>query len=103
MIDDELRPIVNQFVAEMLNDPHCESILLDVREDARVDSDLPVLYLGVIGKQYGCTLSIVEDEYSVSIRDRDTNETITTAKGREGAWELQELLDEIKTKLWEDK
>ena len=103
MIDDELRPIMTQFVAEMLNDPHCESILLDVREDARVDSDLPVLYLDVIGKQYGCTLSIVGEEYSMSIRNCGTGETITTVKGREGAWELQELLDEIKTKLWEDK
>ena len=103
MIGDELYPIVTQFVVEMLNDPHCESILLDAGEDARVDSDLPVLYLDVIGKRYGCTLTIVGDEYSVSIRDRDMDETITTVKGREGAWELQELLAEIKTKLWEDK
>lgn len=35
MIDDGLRPIVTQFVAAMLNDPRCESILLDVGEDAR--------------------------------------------------------------------
>ena len=103
MIDDELRLIVTEFVAEMLNDSHCESILLDVREDARVDSDLPVLYLDVTGKQYGCTLNIVGGEYSVSVRNSDTNKTITTVKGRDGAWELQELLDEIKTKLWEDK
>lgn len=103
MIDDELRPIMTQFVAEMLNDPHCESILLDVREDARVDSDLPVLYLDIVGKRYGCTLSIVGGEYSVSIRNTGTNETITTVKGREGAWGLRELLGEIKTKLWEDK
>lgn len=84
MIDDELRLIVTEFVAEMLNDPRCESILLDVREDARVGSDLPVLYLDVAGKQYGCTLSILGGEYSVSIRDRDMGETITTVKG-EGA------------------
>lgn len=103
MIDGELRPIVTEFVAEMLNDPCCESILLDVGEDAMVDSDLPVLYLDIVGKQYGCTLSIVGEECSASIRDRDTNETITTVNGREGAWWLQELLDEIKAKLWEDK
>ena len=102
MIDDELRPIVTEFVAGMLNDPRCESVLLDVGEDAVVDSDLPVLYLDVTGKRYGCTLSIVGDEYSVSIRDCDMGETITTVKGRE-AWLLRELLAEIKTKLWEDK
>lgn len=99
MIDDGLRPIVTEFIVEMLNDPCCESILLDVGEDAMVDSDLAVLYLDIVGKRYGGTLSIVGDEYSTSIRDRDTNETITTVKGEEGAWELQELLDEIKTKL----
>ena len=103
MIDDELRPIVTQFVAEMLNDPHCESILLDTGEDARVGSDQTILYLDVIGKRHGCTLSIVGEEYSVSIRNSDTNGTITTVKGREGAWKLQGLLNEIKTKLWEDK
>lgn len=104
MIDDEeLRPIVTEFVAEMLNDPHCESILLDVGEDAMVDSDLAVLYLDIVGKQYGCTLSIVGEEYSASIRNTGTDETITTVKRRDGAWELQGLLDEIKTKLWEDK
>ena len=103
MIDNELRPIVTEFIAEMLNDQRCESILLDVGEDAMVDSDLAVLYLDIVGKQYGCTLSIVGSECSASIRNRDTNETITTEKGREGAWELRELLDEIKTKLWEDK
>ena len=102
MIDDELRPIVTEFVAGMLNDPRCESVLLDVGEDAVVDSDLPVLYLDVTGKRYGCTLSIVGDEYSVSIRDCDMGETIATVKGGE-AWLLRELLAEIKTKLWEDK
>lgn len=102
MIDDELRPIVSEFVVEMLNDSRCESILLDTGEDAIVGSDVPVLYLDVIGKRYGCTLNIVDGEYSVSIRDRDTNETITTVKG-EKAWLLQELLAEIKTRLWEDK
>lgn len=103
MIDDGLRPIVIQFVAEMLNDPRCESILLDTGEDAILDSDLPVLYLDVIGKRYGCTLNIVGDEYSVSIRNRDTDETIATVKRREGAWEFQELLNETKTRLLEDK
>lgn len=103
MIDDRLRPIVTEFVVEMLNDPRCESILLDTGEDAILDSDLPVLYLDVTGKRYGCTLSIVGDEYSVSIRDCDTDETIATVKGREGAWKLQKLLDEIKIKLWEDE
>ena len=50
MIDDELRPIVTEFVVEMLNDSRCESILLDTGEDAILDSDLPVLYLDAIGK-----------------------------------------------------
>lgn len=103
MIDDELRPVVTEFVAEMLNDPRCESILLDVGEDAMVGSDSPVLYMDVVGKRYGCALSIVGGEYSVTVRDSDTNSTITTVREREGAWELRELLSEIKTKLWEDK
>lgn len=103
VIDDELRPIVTQFIAEMLNDSSCESLLLDVGEDAMVGSGLPVLYMDVIGKQYGCTLNIVGEEYSVSIRNSNTNETITTMKGRGVAWELQELLAEIKTKLQEGK
>lgn len=103
MINDGLRPIVTEFIVEMLNDSCCESILLDVGEDAMVDSDLSVLYLDIVGKQYGCTLSIVGEEYSASIRNCDTDETITTVKGRDGAWGLQGLLDEIKTKLWEDK
>ena len=101
MIDDGLRPIVTEFIAEMLNNPYCESILLDVGEDATVGSGLPVLYLDVTGKRYGCTLSIVGGEYSVSILNCGTDETITTVKGGEGAWELQELLNEIKTRLRE--
>lgn len=101
MIDGGLRPIVSEFIAEMLNDPRCESILLDVGEDATVGSDLPVLYLDVTGKRYGCTLSIVGAEYSVSVRYSKTDETMTTVKGREGVWELQGLLGEIKTRLWE--
>lgn len=103
MIVDELRPIVSEFIAEMLNDPCCESILLDVGEDAMVDSDLAVLYLDIVGKQYGCSLSIVGSECSASIRNSDTNKTITTVERRKGVWELRELLAEIKTKLWEDK
>lgn len=103
MIDNELRPIVTEFIAEMLNDPCCESILLDVGEDAMVDSDLPVLYLDVVGKRYGCTLNIVGGECSVSIRNTDTNETITAVKRGGEAWELQELLGEIKIRLWEGK
>lgn len=99
VIDDGLRPIVTEFIAEMLNDPCCESILLDVGEDAMVDSDLAVLYLDIVGKQYGCTLSIVGEEYSASIRDRGTDETITTVKGRKGAWGLRELLDDFRTRL----
>nr|DAQ80934.1 MAG TPA: hypothetical protein [Caudoviricetes sp.] len=87
----------------MLNDLRCESILLDVGEDAAVGSDLPVLYLDVAGKRYGCTLTIVGGEYSAIIRNSDTNETVTTVKGRDGAWGLQGLFGEIKTRLWEDK
>lgn len=99
MIDGELRPVVTEFVAGMLNDPCCEYILLDVREDTRVDSDLTASYLDVIGKQYECTLNIVGGEYSASIRDRDTNRIITTVEGGSGEWELRDLLDAIKTKL----
>lgn len=103
MIDGELRPIVVEFIAEMLNNPCCESVLLDVGEDAMVGSDLPVLYMDVIGKRHGCTLSIVGGDYSATIRNSNTNETITVLRGREGVWGLQELLNEIKTRLWEDK
>lgn len=103
MIDDELRPLMTQFVAEMLNDPRCESILLDVGEDAMVGSDLPVFYMDVAGKRCGCTLSIVGGEYSATIRNCDTNETIIALNGRDGTWELRKLLAEIKTRLWEDK
>ena len=88
MIDDELRPIVTEFIVEMLNDPLCESVLLDTGEDAIVGSDQPVLYLDVTGKRYGGTLNIVGGEYSASIRDRDTDEMVTTVK-RDGAWRLQ--------------
>lgn len=103
MIDDELRPVVTEFVAEMLNDPRCESILLDTGEDARVGSDLPVLYLDIIGERYGCTLTIMGGKYSATIRNAGLDETIVVAKRGTGAWRLRELLDEIKTKLWEGK
>lgn len=103
MIDDELRPIVTEFIAEMLNDPDCESVLLDAGKDAIVGSDLSAFYMDVIGRQCGCTLSIIGGEYSATIRDSNTNETITTMRGREGVWGLRELLAEIKTKLQEDE
>lgn len=102
MIDDELRPAVIEFVTEMLNDPHCESILLDVSEDARVDSDMPVLYLDITGKHHDYILSIVGEECSASIRDCDANKTITTVKGRGEAWWLRKLLDDFRTRLRED-
>ena len=98
MIDDGLRPIVIQFVAEMLNDPYCESILLDVGEDAMVDSDLAVLYLDITGKHCDYILSIVGDEYSGSIRYA-TGKTRMMVEGETGAWGLRKLLDEIKTRL----
>ena len=103
MIDDELFPIVTEFVMEMLNDPHCKSVLLDVGEDARAGSDLSVLYLDVVGKRYGCTLSILGGEYSATIRNSVTNNTITIVERGKEVWELLELLDGIKTKLREDK
>ena len=103
MIDGWLRPIVTEFIVEMLNDPRCKSALLDVGEDVIVGSDLPVFYLDVAGKRYGCSLSIVGGEYSVSVRNSVTNDTITTIERGAGAWQLRELLGEIKTKLWEDK
>ena len=103
VIDGELRPVVTEFIVEMLNDSRCESILLDVGGDAMVGSDAPVLYLDIAGKRYGCTLSIVKNYYSATIRNSSTNETVTAVKGGDGAWELQELLNEIKTRLWGDK
>lgn len=101
VIDDELRPIVTEFTAEMLNDPCCGSILLDVGEDARVNSDLPVLYLDITGKRCDYTLSIVGDEYSGGVR-YVTGKTRTTVKGKGRAWELQELLDDFRTRLREE-
>lgn len=100
MIDGELRPIVTEFIVEMLNDPRCESILLDVGEDARVDSGLPVLYLDVTGKHHDYILSIVGDGYSGRIQYANTART--TVERKRGAWGLRELLDDFRTRLRED-
>lgn len=101
MIDDELRPIVAEFIVEMLNDPCCKSVLLDVGEDAMLDSDLAVLYLDVTGKHCDYTLSIVGDEYSGGIRYA-TGKTRMMVEGETGAWGLRGLLGEIKTRLREE-
>lgn len=101
MIDGELRPIVTGFVAEMLNDPCCESILLDVGEDAMVDSGLPVLYLDITGKHHDYILSIVGDEYSGSIR-YVTGKTRMIVEGETGAWRLRNLLNDFRTRLQEE-
>nr|DAS60877.1 MAG TPA: hypothetical protein [Caudoviricetes sp.] len=82
----------------MLNDPRCESVLLDVGEDAMVDSDLPVLYLDITGKNHDYILSIVGDEYSGSIR-YVTGRTWTIAEGEAGAWGLRNLVDDFRTRL----
>ena len=100
MIDDELRPIVTEFIAETLNDPCCEFILLDVGEDARVGSDLPVLYLDVAGKRCDYILSIVGDEYSGSIRYATGKTRMIVERERE-AWRLRILFDEFRTRLRE--
>lgn len=100
MINGELQPIVIGFVAEMLNDPRCEYILLDVGEDATVGSGLPVLYLDVTGKYCDYILSIVGDEYSGHIRYA-TGKTRMIVEGETGAWRLRKLLDDFKTRLRE--
>lgn len=100
MIVDGLRPIVSEFIVEMLNDPRCESILLDAGEDAMVGSDLPVLYLNVAGKHGDYILSIVGNEYSGSVR-YVTGKTRTIVEEETGAWRLRELLDDFKTRLRE--
>lgn len=101
MNDNELRPIVTEFIVEMLNDPRCESILLDVGEDATVGSGLPVLYLDITGKHCDYVLSIVGDEYSGCIRYA-TGKTRTIVEGEREAWGLRELLDDFRTRLWEE-
>ena len=98
MIDDGLSPIVTEFIVEMLNDPRCESILLDVGEDAVVDSDLPVLYLDVTGKYHDYILSIVGDKYSGCIRYA-TGKTRMIVEGETEAWRLRGLLDDFRTRL----
>ena len=100
MIDDELRPIVTEFVVEMLNDSCCESILLDVGEDAVVGSSLPVLYLNIAGKHCDYILSIVGDEYSGNIQ-YVIGETRVVVEKETGAWGLRKLLDDFKTRLRE--
>ena len=101
MIDGELRPIVTGFVAEMLNDPCCESILLDVGEDAMVGSGLPVLYLDITGKHCDYILSIVGNECSGCIRYA-TGKTRMIVEGETGAWGLRKLLDDFRTRLREE-
>lgn len=100
MIDGELRPIVTEFVVEMLNDPCCESILLDVDEDATVGSSLPVLYLDITGKHHDYILYVVGDEYSAGIRYA-TGKTRTIVEGERGAWRLREVFDDFRTRLRE--
>lgn len=100
VIDDELRPAVIEFVTEMLNDPRCESILLDVGEDASVGSDLPVLYLDITGRHCDYILSIVGDEYSGSIRYVTGKTRVTVERGR-GVWWLRSLLNDFRTRLRE--
>lgn len=102
-IDDELRPIVTEFIVEMLNDMCYESFLLDVREDARAGSDLSALYLDIAGKHYDYILSIVGDEYSGRIQYANTRYPMVEMERERGAWGLRKLLTEIKTKLWGDK
>lgn len=100
MIDGELRPIVTEFIAETLNDSCCESILLDVGEDAMVGSGLPVLYLDITGKHHDYILSIVGDEYSGSVRYA-TGKTRMIVEGETGVWWLRSLLNEFRTRLRE--
>lgn len=100
MIDDGLRPIVTEFIVEMLNDSCCESILLDVGEDAMVGSGLRVLYLDVTGKHFDYILSIVGDEYSGLIQYA-TGKTRTIVERGTGAWGLRELLNDFRTRLQE--
>lgn len=88
------------FVAEMLNDLCCESILLNVGEDAMACSSLPVLYLDISGKYHDYILSIVGDEYSGRIQYANTARTIV--EGERGAWGFRKLLDDFRTRLREE-
>lgn len=101
VIDDGLRPIVAEFVAEMLNNPCCESILLDAGEDATVDSDLPVLYLDITGKHHDYILSVVGNKYSGCVQ-YITGKTRVMVEGETGTWGLRELLDDFRTRLREE-
>lgn len=98
MIDDGLRPAVIEFVTEMLNDPHCESILLDVGEDARIESGLPVLYLDITGKHGDYILSVVGEKYSGRVQYA-TGKTQMIVEGETRVWRLRELLDDFRTRL----
>ena len=100
VIDDGMRPIVSEFIVEMLNDPRCKSILLDVGEDAMVGSDLAVLYLDITGKHHDYTLSIMGDKYSGCIRYA-TGKVRMIVEGETGAWGLRKLLDDFRTRLRE--
>ena len=101
MIDDELRPIVIEFIVEMLNDPRCESILLDMGEDAMVGSGLPVLYMDVTGRHHDYILSVVGDKYSGRVQ-YVTGKTRMIVEGETGVWRLRELLDDFRARLWEE-
>lgn len=101
MINGELRPIVTGFVAEMLNDPCCEYILLDAGEDARIESSLPVLYLDVTGKHCDYILSIVGDKYSGSIQYATGKTRVIVERGT-GTWRLRKLLNDFRTRLREE-
>ena len=100
MIDGELRPIAIEFIVEMLNDPHCKSILLDAGEDVGVESGLPALCMDVTGKRCDYIFSIEGDEYSGCIR-YDTGRTRMIVEGETGAWGFRELLDDFRTRLRE--
>ena len=100
VIDNGLRPIVTEFIVEMLNDPCCESILLDVGEDAMVGSGLPALYMDVTGKHHDYILSVVGDKYSGRVQYA-TGKTRMIVEGETGVWRLRELLDDFRTRLRE--
>ena len=103
MIDDGPRPIVTEFVAEMLNDPRCESLLLDVREDARGGQRSAHLLLG----RHRETMRVHSQHCGrrvLGVRSRSRHErNDNNDRGGKEVWELQELFAEIKTRLWGDK
>nr|DAN02256.1 MAG TPA: hypothetical protein [Caudoviricetes sp.] len=90
----------------MLNDPRCESILLDVGEDAWwaviclfSTWTSPGNGTGALSPVWG------GGEYSAAIRDSEMDEMVAGVKGRrergKRPWELQELLDDFRTRLRE--